>query len=413
MKKIAKEHTNCRVCGSADMDLYLDLGLMPLANNLKNTQEEAIKAERFPLQVLYCNGCSLSQLSVVVDPEVLFSNYAYRSGVNGGYVKHCKWMAIDLKAKYNLTRKSFHIDIAGNDGTLLKEFRSRIGLNVLNIDPAENLCDVAVMQNEIPSVAVFWSKEVAEKIYSSGSYFGKADLITATNVFAHVDNVNDFMQACKIALKPQGVLVLEFPYIVDFIEKNEFDTVYFEHLSYFGLCSLGNLCNQTGMKIIDVSKHNIHGGTVRVEVAHEESNYRQSIDAANQIKNEDFWHNLAKYDGFGTETIDNFYHSIREIKGFGHKISAFAASAKGNTLLNAAGIDHNTIDYIADETPEKLNKFSPGTGIPIVSIEQIKLNPPDYLIILSWNFKDEIIEKLRPIYKGKFILPIPSFSVID
>jgi 2-polyprenyl-3-methyl-5-hydroxy-6-metoxy-1,4-benzoquinol methylase len=403
-KSIAKPHCNCRVCGSTNLTKYLDLGLMPLANNLEFTAQRAKNKERFPLQVLFCEFCGLSQLSVVIDPEKMFSYYTYRSSVNGGYVKHCRKMAKDLKSK--LTPESFMIDIAGNDGTLLNQFRDEIGLKVLNIDPATNLAAIAESMG-IESIADFWGYELANKILSS---HGKADLITATNVFAHVDNVKEFINSAKILLKENGVLVLEFPYLVDFIENYEFDTIYFEHLSYFSVLPLGKLCSLTGMKMVDVEKQDIHGGTIRVTITHDESNIKVNSNVFDFISKEIElgYDRMEKYTNWSNDVhsiINNFSNKVLELKKQGFKVAAFAASAKGNTLLNCSGMNTDIIKYIADETPEKIGKYSPGTGIPIVNKQQLIKDVPDYLIILSWNFADEIIEKLNKIYNGKYIIP--------
>lgn len=412
-KSIAKPHTECRICGSNQLTKYMDLGLMPLANNLEFTAHRAKEIELFPLQVLFCEECALSQLSVVIDPGKMFSYYTYRSSVNAGYVRHCAEMAIQLQNKFNLTKDSFHIDIAGNDGTLLKQFRDAIGLKVLNIDPATNLVAIAESMG-IESMADFFGVEVAEKIWNRCDL---ADLITATNVFAHVNNVREFILCAKTLLKPNGVLVLEFPYLVDFIEGFEFDTIYFEHLSYFSILPLMRLCGLSEMKIISVEKQKIHGGTVRVTIAHEQSIIPVEESVHEFVNNELKlgYDKLEKYTGWVAsikEIINEFSSKVLELKRQGFKIAAFAASAKGNTLLNSASMNTDIISYIADETPEKIGKFSPLTGIPIVNKQMLMKDPPDYLIILSWNFKDEIIEKVNRIYKGKYIIPIPKFSIV-
>ena len=413
-KAIAKPHLNCRICGSDKLIKYLDMGLMPLANNLEFTSVRARNNERFPLQVMFCEQCSLSQLSVVIDPDKMFSYYTYRSSVNQGYVNHCKQMALQLKDRFNLNENSFHIDIAGNDGTLLKQFKELIGLKVLNVDPATNLTVIAESFG-IESLTEFWSINIAEKILKEK---GKVDLITATNVFAHVDNVNEFIEAASLILKETGVLVLEFPYLVNFIEGLEFDTIYFEHLSYVNILSVNHLCEKHNMKIINVENQAIHGGTVRVSIALKDSQYKTSTNVHEFIKNEIVlgYDKIEKYlqwtDSVKT-VINEFASKVLQLKKQGFKISAFAASAKGNTLLNSSLMNTDIIDFIADETPEKIGKYSPGTGIKIVNKQQIEKEQPDYLIILSWNFKEEIIEKLRKFYKGKFIIPIPKFEIIE
>ena len=412
---IAKPHTHCRICGSEKLTKYLDLGLMPLANNLEFTAVRAKEAERFPLQVMFCEDCGLSQLSVVIDPHKMFDYYTYRSSVNQGYVNHCRAMAQQLKDTYKLDENSFHIDIAGNDGALLKEFKSVIGHRVLNLDPATNLVAIAEAQG-IESVADFWSIDLAEKILAS---HGEADLVTATNVFAHVHCVGDFLLAAKLLLSPNGILVLEFPYLCEFIEKTEFDTIYFEHLSYVSVLPLLKLCDIIDMKIIHIEKHDIHGGSIRVVITNLSSNYEADKTVADFSANET---NLGyskneKYSSWSAsvkKVIDDFSTNILELKKKGYRIAAFSASAKGNTLLNCAGMNSDIIDYIVDQTPEKISKYSPGTGIKIVGIQELTKNPPDYLILLSWNFKSEIIAKVqRRGYGGKFIVPIPQFAIIE
>lgn len=413
-KSIAKPHTECRVCGSKKLTKYLDLGLMPLANNLEFTAVRAKAKERFPLQVLFCEDCALSQLSVVIDPEKMFSYYTYRSSVNGGYVRHCQEMALQLKEKLNLNANSFHIDIAGNDGTLLRQFKDAIGLKTLNVDPATNLVAIAEASN-IDSVADFWSVDLAKRVVEK---YGKADLITATNVFAHVDDVKGFILAAQSALAEDGVLVLEFPYLIDFIENMEFDTIYFEHSSYFSLLPLMRLCLISQLKVVDVEKQNIHGGTVRVTIARDGSiRHLEQKSVQSFMDNETRlgYDKIEKYSHWSSAvkaTIDDFSHKVLKLKKDGFKIAAFGASAKGNTLLNSAGMNTDIIGYIADETPEKIGKYSPMTGIPIVNKQQLVKEPPDYLIILSWNFAPEIMEKISKIYKGKYIIPIPEFHVV-
>jgi dTDP-4-dehydrorhamnose reductase len=412
-KSIAKPHKKCRACGSSNMTKYLDLGIMPLANNLEFSSTRAKEADRFPLQVLFCEDCSLSQLSVVIDPAKMFSYYTYRSSVNTGYVHHCKKMAKDLSSKLGLDERSFMVDIAGNDGTLLRQFKEEIGLKVLNVDPATNLTAIAESFG-VDSLANFWSSELATKIKNE---IGKADLITATNVFAHVDDVTDFIKAASILLNENGVLVIEFPYIVDFIEGYEFDTVYFEHLSYFSVRPLIKLANNLDMKVISVEKQNIHGGSVRVSVTHKNNSLKieNSVSEFEELEMTLGYSSIEKYNQWSTtinQIVQEFALKLLELKKEGKKIAAFAASAKGNTLLNTIGSNTDLIRFIADETPEKIGKYSPGTGIPIVNKQAILKDQPDYIVILSWNFKEEIIEKLNKIYNGKYIIPIPTFKVI-
>lgn len=417
-----KEHKNCRVCGSSRMEKYLDLGMMPLPNNLEYASIPAKNQPRYPLEVLLCPECNLSQLSIVVDPKAMFHYYTYRSSINAGYVNHCKEMAYRLKNKYGLNEHSFVVDIAGNDGALLLQFKDAIDCQVLNVDPAANLCQIAEASG-IKSIAEFWSQKMALSIrlnpFNPALPHDGANLITATNVFAHVDDVKDFLRGVKVLLDKNGVLILEFPYIIDFIEGFEVDTVYFEHLSYFSVLPLMRLCADNGMKIISVEKYKIHGGTVRIAITHAEAGHQIEQSVWDFVKQEmqGAYGSPDKYLAWAQQSMEKivaFGTAIRNLKEDGKTVWAFAASAKGNTLLNGAGIDNSVIDFIIDETPEKLRKYSPGTGIMIAPMSYLDEEPPDYLVILSWNFAKEIMEKLRNRgYSGKFILPIPEFKIID
>lgn len=406
-KSMARPHTICRCCGSDKLVKYLDLGLMPLANNLEFKSSDAREKERFPIQVMFCEDCYLSQLSVVIDPGKMFSYYTYRSGVNGGYVNHCQQMAVDIK----LNEDSFHIDIAGNDGTLLRQFKDKYNHRTLNVDPASNLVAISESQG-IPAVAEFWSEELAKEIVIK---HGKADLITATNVFAHLDDVKGFLIGCKEALNDTGLLIIENPYLIDFIENMEFDTIYFEHVTYWSFKPLQALCKTLGLNLYDCAKQEIHGGTMRYYITKDEKR-ELGYNAAIQLELEKPYSDIATYRKWALRVRDTgqeFSYNLLKLKKQGFKIAAFAASAKGNTLLNYCNINTDIIDFIADETPEKIGKYSPGTGIPIVNKHEITKRPPDYIVILSWNFAEEIIKRVRDIgYNGNFIIPIPTFKII-
>lgn len=395
-----KNHTTCRVCGNENLKEYIDLGMLPLSNNLLDSPDHI--AERYPLKVLLCEDCGLSQLSIIIDPSTLFSHYVYRSSINEGYRNHCRDMAKELKVIYGLDADSFHIDIAGNDGALLNEFNQVVGCRVLNIDPAENMVPICE-EKGIRQYAAFWGVKAAKHLMNTD--WPRADLITATNVFAHVDNVKEFIEAAAMVLKPTGVLILEFPYLIDFIDKGEFDTIYFEHLSYFSIGPIVKLCNGTGLKVMRVEKQDIHGGSVRVHIG-----YGEVDDSVRQFVLKEYrYRDITLYQDFATkakETIESFGLMVRTLVSNGAKVAGFAASAKGNTLLNCAGLSAE-LAYIVDETPEKIGKYSPGTGIEIVSMAELQSNPPDYLIILSWNFAEAIKAKcIEAGYKGEFIVPV-------
>lgn len=402
-----KEHTNCRVCGNPNLKPYLDLGEKPLSNNLLNSADE--KAELYPLKVMLCEVCGLSQLSVVVDPEILFGHYVYRSSISQGYKDHCRQMAEELADRYGINSDSFHIDIAGNDGALLHEFKNYLHYErePLNVDPARNLLDINTRQN-IRMFTTFWGVNAARHLLNTD--WPKADLITATNVFAHVDNVYEFLEAINMTLNKHGVAIIEFPYIRDFIDMNEFDTVYFEHLSYFSIIPLDYMCKRLGLELIDVTHHDIHGGSVRCHIAkHGDYDRHENVDRYVEAEKRDGLNKLEYYEDWLHKVfgIVATFANTMEILSLRNKVYGFAASAKGNVLLNCAGITRGQMPYIIDETPEKLGKFSPGTGIPINGMARLTEDPPDYLVILSWNFADEIVQKCTKAgYRGKFLLPL-------
>lgn len=398
-----KQHTTCRVCGNTDLQPYLDLGLMPLSNNLLSYADEI--PPRYPLKVMLCPLCGLSQLSIVVDPQELFGHYVYRSSISQGYRDHCREMAHTLKYRYNFNSDTFHIDIAGNDGALLVEFKKVLQHKVLNIDPAKNLLRLNEDQ-DIRYFNTFWDMRAAKHLL--GTDWPLANLITATNVFAHVDNVQEFLEAAKAVLAPDGVLVLEFPYLIDFIEKKEFDTIYFEHLSYFSIMPLSYLCKKVGLHLVDVTRHEIHGGSVRCYISR--NNARATGRPMAYIKKEidEGYTTIKKYRSWAREVgsiIGEFSYLLGDLDG--SKVWGFAASAKGNTLLNCAQVTGAQVQAIVDQTPEKIGKYSPGTGIPIVPMDRLITDKPEYLILLSWNFADEIIDKCKAAgYTGKFIHPL-------
>lgn len=405
-----KNHLNCRVCQSDDLVPYLDLGFLPLSNNLALTSENALNAERYPLKVLLCQQCGLSQLSIVVPPEEMFSHYIYRSGISQGYIDHCGAMAKELKEIHNLNEDSFHIDIAGNDSTLIQQFiKNGIGRKnkSLNVDPAENLVHLNE-SNDVRIYTAFWGMKAATHL--ENTYWPKADVITATNVWAHIDNTTNFLRACNFAMKPAGVLVMEFPYLIDFIENKEFDTCYFEHCSYFSIYPLTLICQQCGLEVLNVQKQNIHGGSVRVTIGHGQPDETVKEFVMNERSR---FNKIDPYNQFA-EDVHLTIMEFREFMQSHSNVAGFACSAKGNTLLNCTGTTREQMKFIVDQTPEKIGMYSPGTGIEVVSMERLKTDAPDYLVILSWNFANEIIEKVRATgYKGKYVIPIPKLLIHD
>lgn len=349
-----KELKNCRTCNSTNLTKYLDLGMIPLVNQLGKTKYDAMNMAQFPLEILFCSDCGLSQLSQVVNPKIMFSDYPYRSGVSKPFVEHCSELADYCINKFSLNKKDLVMDIASNDGTLLKAF-DKIGLSVLGIEPAKNLAEIANIDG-VPTMPDFWSESVANKVIE---VFGKVKLILGTNVFAHVDNITEFLLNAKNCLANNGVIVLEFPYLMNLIKANAFDTVYHEHLSYFSAKPLNILAKKCGLKIIDITEIPIHGGSIRVEFTLEDS-----IICVSNGKYK-FFRLVEKVDGYDTVdmylewgtkvkgVISDIKNQLNTIKQSGKSIAAFGAAAKGCILLNSINANDNLIDYIVDDTPEK------------------------------------------------------------
>lgn len=411
---IVREVSNCRVCGCTDLVKYLDLGMMPLANNLAASAEEAKSMHRYPMQVQVCTDCWLSQLTVVIDPREMFSNYAYRSSISRSYIDHCRAMAQTVRDSLGLVADDLVVDVAGNDGALLSVFKEELGVRVVNVDPAENLASIAEAKG-VTTIIGFWGDDAAAQVLAE---HGRPNLITATNVFAHVDDVRGFVSAARDCLAENGALMLEFPYGVDFIEHREFDTIYFEHLSYVLLEPVRRLATSLGMAVFDVQKQDIHGGTIRVFIGRDGAHDVQpSVASFIASEQQGGYHNIGIYEAWNRQ-VDGLIHDLKsEITALcdgGAKVAAFAASAKGNTLMNACDFDSGMVDYIVDDTPEKIGRFSPGTGIGIVDRTILAENPPDYLMILAWNFASDIIAGTAEYSGGggKYIIPIPAFEIV-
>lgn len=406
---------SCRVCGGKNLERYLDLGVMPLVNSLAHTKEAAFEAERYPLQVLFCGRCGLSQLSLVVGPKKLFTQYLYRSSISKTFATHCLCLVHSTASRLRLKPSDLVVEIASNDGVLLEAFRRHHFRNAIGVEPAKNLAQMTT-QRGFTTVNDFWNDATADAIVSQS---GRAALIVATNVFAHVHDVHGFLSACKRCLAPGGRIVLEVPYLPSLIKGNQFDTIYHEHLSYFMMTPLWRLAKMHDLRVTHVEPQPIHGGSVRVELGlagecDDHPAVQELVDAEEMQGYRSFymyrdWAYSA--DRIARETSLKLY----ELKRQHRRILGFGASAKGCILLNAMRAFTSTIDCIVDDTPEKIGLFSPGTAIPIVDRRVLAEAPPDHLLILAWNIKDEIIQNTREHWGAaspSYIIPIPSFEIV-
>ncbi|MFH1663409.1 MAG: class I SAM-dependent methyltransferase [archaeon] len=406
----------CRICGSKELKKYLSLGTLPLANNLVEANKTTTDLF-FPLEVVLCNKCFLSQLSVVVDPELLFSDYAYRTSISTTFQKHFALMAAYIKEFFPHTKDSLVLDIASNDGCMLKEFR-KLGFRVLGVDPAVNLAKIAEEEG-IPTLVEFWNEKVAEKVIREQ---GKAKVVAATNVFAHVHDVHGFLKAVKKVLDSDGIFILEFPYALHLIEKNEFDTIYHEHLSYFLVKPLLELLESEKMAVFDVQEIPIHGGSIRVFAKHSENKkikiQEKNINSFLELENKNKLYDLNTYLAFAEKTLEvkiAFLQLMLKLKKEKKKIAGYGAAAKAGTLLNYCGIGSNYIDFIVDDAPTKQNKSFAGNRIPIVQSSVLEKEKPDYLVLFAWTIAKELIEKTKNFQRkgGKYIIPLPFPRIIE
>lgn len=405
----------CRICNSTELEKYLSLGSLPLANNLV----ELNKTENdlfFPLEVMLCKKCFLSQLSIVVKPEILFSDYAYRTSVSSTFQKHFASMAEDVKKIFPHTKNSLVIDIASNDGCMLQEFKKQ-GFNVLGIDPAVNLAKIAE-ENGIPTLVEFWNESVAEKIIKLQ---GKAKVVAASNVFAHVHDVHSFLKGVKKVLDKDGIFITEFPYALNLIKKTEFDTIYHEHLSYFLVKPLITLFESEGLEIFDIHEIPVHGGSIRIFSKHKEDDLiktkKEVIDSFIEKEKQEKLYDLATYFDFAEKTLEikiAFIKMLSDLKKQKKKIAGFGAAAKASTLLNYCGIGTNYIDFIADDAETKQHKAFAGNRVPILPSKEIENSNPDYLVLFAWTIARELIEKTinHKSKGGKYILPLPYPKIV-
>ncbi|MBI5044742.1 MAG: class I SAM-dependent methyltransferase [Candidatus Levybacteria bacterium] len=404
----------CRVCKEKNVEKVASFGPTPLANAFLKSSEVDLPECYYPLDLYFCNSCGFLQLGHVVNPSLLFKNYVYASSTSQVFIKHFQDFASKIVGEFSLNKDSLAVDIGSNDGILLKPFKN-LGIKILGVDPAEEISKKANREG-IPTLIEFFDSKIAKKIKKT---YGSADIITATNAFAHIHDLDEIIKGLKILLKDQGVFIIEAPYIIDFLKNKYFDLVYHEHLSYWSVRSLITLFHRFDMKVFDVEKVGVHGGSLRVFVALNSSDYKIKKNVRSFLKQE----KLARVDKKETYVIFGstiqksklaLIKLLAKIKSKNKIIAGYGAPAKGNTLLNFFGIGNETIDYIVDDSPLKQGLFSPGKKIPIVSPEYVRLHKPDYLFILAWNFADSIIERYGDFRKkgGKFIIPFPTPKIV-
>jgi SAM-dependent methyltransferase len=403
----------CRACGGSHGTLILDLGLQPLANNLLRAEDLAKPEPKFPLRVAVCQSCWLLQILELVPPVQLFSEYLYFSSFSDALLRHARAAVEKNIAEFGLNAQSHVVEIASNDGYLLQNFVAA-KIPCLGIEPAANIAKVA-REKGIETLVEFFGQSLARKLVTANK---QADLILGNNVFAHAPDTNDFVAGLKTLLKPQGRIVLEFPYGVDLIEHSEFDTIYHEHVFYFTLTALQPLFARHGLEIFRVEKLSIHGGSLRLFAGHAGAH---GIEASvkNLLADEKSKGvgALAYYEGFAARVLE-IRRSLRELlaqlKQQGKSVAAYGASAKGSTLLNFFELGQETLDFVADRSTYKQGRLTPGTHLPIVPPETLLAKRPDFTLLLTWNFAEEILAQQQAYREagGKFIIPIPRVTVV-
>ena len=407
---------NCRFCKNSLKYVFVDLGETPLANLYLSKEMLNITEKKFPLQAFVCEKCLLVQVDEFEKPQNIFNNYAYFSSYSTSWLEHVKSFTEEMINRFNLSDNDQIIEIASNDGYLLKNFKSK-RIPILGIEPALNVAKIAE-NNGIPTIVEFFSSETAQKIVNTGM---KASVLVAFNVLPHVPNLNDFVLGIKKIIHENGIIVIQFSaYLLDVIQKCEFDMVYHEHFSYFSLFTLKKIFELNDLEIFDVKEIPVHGGSLRLFIKPITNTMIQINSSVNNLLEKEEIFGLKKISTYleFQNKVENSKKSIKEFfvtaKKEGKEIVCYGAAAKGNTVLNYCGIGNEFISYVSDISPHKQGKFLPGTHIPIFPPEKINETKPDYIVILAWNLKEEIIKQINFVreWGGKFVLLIPEVKIL-
>lgn len=410
MRNILKK---CRFCGEDLKNSFCDLGETPLSNSYLAKENLKKKENVFPLQAYVCSKCLLVQLPEYETPENIFQDYAYFSSFSSFWLKHCENYVNMVIEQRNLSKSSFVVEIASNDGYLLQYFKKR-NIPCLGIEPAKNVAEKA-LSLQIPTVTEFFGENLAQDLTKK---YARPDLIIANNVLAHVPNLNDFVKGLKTLLGKKGIITIEVPHVLELIKNSQFDTIYHEHFSYFSLHTLDQIFKSHELFIYDLEKIDSHGGSLRIYVCHLEDSLEHS-DRKERVLKEEIDLSLDKLEGYSffqdqAEKIKKELLSfLFQCKKEGKKIVGYGAPAKGNTLLNFCGVKTDLLEFTVDISPYKQGKFLPGSLISIKSPEEIIKVKPDFVLILPWNLKEEISRQLKLIrqWGAKFVVPIPRLEV--
>ena len=406
---------SCRFCSSSLNRIFIDLGKTPLANSFLDESELKKDELIIPLIAYVCEKCFLVQLKESSSPNEIFSNYAYFSSYSTTWLKHAESYVEMMLENYQFTKDSLVIELASNDGYLLQYFKEK-KIPVLGIEPAENVAKSAIKKG-IDTRIDFFTKDLALNLKNNQK---QADLIIANNVLAHVPELNDFVHGIKILLKDDGLATLEFPHLLNLIEKNQFDTIYHEHFSYFSFLTVINIFKHHEPEIFHVQELSTHGGSLRLFVKHKSNDNFSITPEIKNILDKESKAGLDKIDTYTNFTIsaekikEDLLNFLHDCKKNNKQVIGYGAPAKGNTLLNFCNIDKTLISYTVDKNIHKQGKYLPGIQIPIKSLEEIKKTKPDFVLILPWNLQNEIITEINYIqdWGGKFVIPIPEVKIL-
>jgi SAM-dependent methyltransferase len=405
----------CRSCGHPLSQVFVDLGVSPLCQKHIDAGQLFQMEPFYPLRVFVCDQCFLVQVGESVSPETLFDEYAYFSSYSDTWLRHCREYAEAMSDRLRLGAATQVVEVASNDGCLLRQFAAR-GTPVLGIEPARNVAAVA-REHGIPTESVFFGENTALRLVASGV---RADLLIGNNVLAHVPDINDFARGLCVLLKPEGVITIEFPHVLHLIRENQFDTIYHEHFFYLSVVSVERVLDRADLVLFDVEEIPTHGGSLRIFVRHRADRAKRDHPRLAALRDRETKAALDRLEGY-RDFPERVARVKRDLLAFlidakrdGKRIAGYGAPGKGNTLLNYCGIRTDFLDYTVDRNPYKQGKYTPGTRIPIYSPDRIAETRPDYVLILPWNLKDEIMEQLAFIreWGGRFVVPIPELAVL-
>ena len=405
---------SCRFCHAPLSHTVVDLGMSPLCESFLSRAQLNQMEPFYPLHVYVCERCFLVQVEQYVAPDHIFTEYAYFSSYSDSWLRHARSYVDMITARLSLGREHHVVELGSNDGYLLQYFVAR-GIPVLGVEPARNVADVALAKG-VPTISRLFGRETARDLVADGR---GADLIAGNNVLAQVPDINDFVAGIAILLKPDGVVTIEFPHLQRLMDENQFDTIYHEHFSYFSFSTAERIFAAHGLTLFDVEELPTHGGSLRIYARHAADGSRPVSERAQALRaREDAagFNKLERYASFTEqvhETKRRLLDFLIDARREGKSVVGYGAPGKGNTLLNYCGIRTDFLDYTVDRNPYKHGKYTPGTHIPIHPPERIAETRPDFVLILPWNLKDEIMEQMAGIraWGGRFVVPIPDVKV--